>query len=673
MVLFDGVLDWDDDEFDFSIEFSVTPFDSLEQARAYVEKDYARVVNSLKRNRFDPDDFVTFRPHGWFLDDDFSREGRTAVPGEGRGFSVWYRLDLGEGEFSYGVTVDSVVEAPEGAESSFRVDRENECIEGSFVAEERVPDYGDPDDDWDADRDGFIARMREAVIVPYDGTDSSPGELIDWTKIGEYEVDGLKALASRGDLDAKYLLVQVAFDQSEDRPRGSWLPKNDYEYLADAFESGCKEAVLPYMKHFFQSELYYHDIRRVDGFIEFCKRVDKDYPEFVDDCVELLVDVSEDAVQELKDIDRRDWSESDVYRFIQDFAERLERLPKRMLGLVQKALPDDFKRIADKEGDPNLGGQSLESFLESDECCAIDYLYERYGLEAVERYAENREDVFEFEDEDKRERFAQLSPVLAAKVAFSVWGDAFGSSKYMPEDIFHYGALEKKMGTLPDQTFCYQAMQSSAEDGIFDEFMKWWQPSIFKKYGLEELTELGISILNESEFWYDLDEWTENNPSFLEELIPILREYDEKGSEEACDIMLHMIQESETNHDIDFLYERYGLRALRRWIHAEWDNWDEYVEDCEDSYPPEEGEFLRWWKPALFKQYGLEELTERGLSIFCDENHADIWDYQEEWTKGNPSLLDELIPILREYDAKGSEDARALLAMLEERGWIDPS
>lgn len=576
MDLYEGALEWDEETLrkNLSIDFSVTPFANLEQAWTYVKDDYALVARQAKRNEIDPDNYVAFGPDGWFIEDEFSLEGRTAVPGEGKGFSVWYHVDWWEGELSDQMQIDSVVEAPEGAESSFRVDREKECIVGSIVAREAVPDYGDQDD-WDEDRDGFIERVREAVVAPFDGTESSPGKVIDWTQIGAYEVDGLKVLADRGDLDAKYLLVQVAFDRSDDRPPKTWLEKEEDYYLIDAFNSGSSEAILPYMNCFFRSNLfsnnqyvadsrlewsgkggevvtdryYSYHLKIVDGFIEFCRRIDKEYPESTDDCVELIIDVSEDAMQELEGMTeynsfpevverngRKVWSVPALFRYIRDLAAKLEQLPQRMLDPVREALPKDFKRIADKDADPFLGGYSLDSFIEEGAQGNIDYLFERYGLQAVERYVDSidvSESEFEFDDDAQRERYAQMSPTMARAAERVIWQGGFFRSEPFAEDIFRYCAFEKNSGTPPDCTFCYETMAGSAEDGLLGEFRSWWQPSMFKKYGLEELTELGISILNDSQFRDDLDEWIEDDPSFMEELIPVLREYDAKGSKDA--------------------------------------------------------------------------------------------------------------------------------------------
>ena len=75
-------------------------------------------------------------------------------------------------------------------------------------------------------------------------------------------------------------------------------------------------------------------------------------------------------------------------------------------------------------------------------------------------------------------------------------------------------------------------------------------------------------------------------------------------------------------------------------------------------------EFMHFWQPVMFKKYGLEELTELGLKMFCDPSFDDFWNEIDKWAERYPEFLDELKPILKEYEAKGSQDAVSVLEII---------
>ena len=561
------------------IDFSVTPFPSLDEARDYVSADYASVQKHFKKQHIEFDGVVREDPYDWWLRDDLNLEGELAFSEEGKAYCVSYRVNMNDLPAKR-MSVDSVQEAPEDAEPSFRLDQEGNFIEGSFVADELRPrPVVDDKDEWDKDRDGFIEKVSQAVIAPFDGTESSPKEVIDWSRIGEYEVEGLKVLASRGDKDARYLLFEVAFDMGEDRPLLDVFSDPE-SYLIKAFENGCEQVVVPYMRFFFHlfsgvddtysgkvewsreggevvdAWYYSYIMDLLDRFIVFCQRVAKDYPGHVDDCTAYLVKVAEWAEKKEKNeiyesvdygAEERDgkkiWSAPIIYRYLRDFAERVDRLPESMRGSVKKALPEVFTKVKD----PILRGHDLESIDDWHCHCDIDYLYERYGLEAVEKYVDGH--YYDEYSEEQIEKYARLSPKLATHAQFCIWQKENDMDYgHFNEDLFRYCAIEKGFGSLPDRTFCYETMSTcideecdpDEEEGGFDEFMRFWQPAIFKKYGLEELTELGLKMFCDpsfDDFWYWIDEWLEIYPEFLDELIPILKEYEAKGSQDAVSVL----------------------------------------------------------------------------------------------------------------------------------------
>ena len=216
---------------------------------------------------------------------------------------------------------------------------------------------------------------------------------------------------------------------------------------------------------------------------------------------------------------------------------RLITLPETFLDPLQEEFEDVFERFCDKDCDPFLGRRSLDECLENNAYPDLDYLFDRYGDEAVEYVFGLLDEPTDYYDSETIKRLATVSKACAQEMEVCANVGQYG---FDYEDIFKAIYLRLNLGEEFNNTVCgndFNGLESGAL--TFESLINiYFEPELLKKYGLELVTEHIIKALNSEyadEFWcnFDIDEY----PDFLNDLIPLLHEHIAKGSVDAASVL----------------------------------------------------------------------------------------------------------------------------------------
>jgi hypothetical protein len=87
--------------------------------------------------------------------------------------------------------------------------------------------------------------------------------------------------------------------------------------------------------------------------------------------------------------------------------------------------------------------------------------------------------------------------------------------------------------------------------------------------------------------------------------------------------------------------------------------------DNDDDYIGALKRIIRLWQPEMFTKYGLNKMAEQLIELLNSEYLEEFWDdpdfYFKQYLKEYANFVKDLIPILKEYVAKGSVDAASVL------------
>ena len=160
-------------------------------------------------------------------------------------------------------------------------------------------------------------------------------------------------------------------------------------------------------------------------FVDFCEEITNSYPECYEDCLKQLKRYLQYFKNDLKELD---WIQDTVlvdgesYKFIDGYAiamkmfSRLITLPETFLDPLQEEFEDEFERFCDKDCDPFLGRRSLDECLENNAYPDLDYLFDRYGDEAVEYVFGLLDEPTDYYDSETIKRLATVSKACAQEM-----------------------------------------------------------------------------------------------------------------------------------------------------------------------------------------------------------------------------------------------------------------
>lgn len=186
--------------------------------------------------------------------------------------------------------------------------------------------------------------------------------------------------------------------------------------------------------------------------------------------------------------------------------------------------PEEFQKYTDNDSDPFLGGHSLNDYLsycmEYKISPAINYIYERYGADGLEKAASRVKDSF-YNDEmvstipnyleagydlEKIKQYALISPSIVNEFQWYIATINENDEEYKYcEDLYRFCSVEMKQNNENyEETWCSWYLEDDLvndlmsaieqiEDNDYDDYagalrriMRLWQPEMFTKYGLNK-------------------------------------------------------------------------------------------------------------------------------------------------------------------------------------------
>jgi hypothetical protein len=217
-------------------------------------------------------------------------------------------------------------------------------------------------------------------------------------------------------------------------------------------------------------------------------------------------------------------------------AQRILGLPEALLLPLKETYSEQLQKYTDKDSDPFLGGLSLDKCLEN--YPDLDYLYDRYGYESIDRVCYSLDYPENYYDSITIKRFATVHKGFARLMELCA---SLGKDGFEKEDLFKAIYLQLNFGeeftdTLSGDDFVGLENGYNEIEFIIDYY---FFPEFLKKYGLEEITERIIKALDSeyaNEFWDFFD--SEEYPDFFDKLIPTLNDYIAKGSVDAANVLM---------------------------------------------------------------------------------------------------------------------------------------
>ena len=570
----DGFTNWDEDQIeDPDITFSIVIYPSLEDAQKAVNQNFIDFRDDIG---FYSNDTVKSTIGRWLVANDMKMYGGTAVAGAGEAYAVSYEVS---GDCDYAsMIIESVSPASEEDETHMESDLEEGYVEGVYICTASQPDTANESPrrnnqslyNTEGLRKIFVERVKKAIIKPT----FHPEEYseIEADEIGIYDLKVLRDLADNGDAEAGYLLFQIY---------GSEDMLNDLlfdEYLEKAALGGFPAAIRPYIirKQFyrfinadervrwnkdlpFSFENYNsYCAKYLQEFLDFCENTVNASPECAEACLELLNAYIREfwgnqwsCDDRARELHKRDdvYETSEFGVLAMKLAQRISGLPEALLLPLKETYSEQLQKYTDKDSDPFLGGLSLDLCIKNEIYPDLDYLFDRYGEEALEKVFNSMSDI---EDDilylgaETIKRLATVSKACANEMQL---GSICGVDGFDKEDIFKAAVLLNNFGLSFEDTQVYTDLEESEDFGDSSLVLLYFEPELLKKYGLDIIMEHIIHILNKEEFWDSFD--SEEYPDFFDKLIPTLNDYIAKGSVDAANVLMKAFQAGKESYFAD--------------------------------------------------------------------------------------------------------------------------
>ena len=570
----DGFTNWDEDQIENpDITFSIVRYPSIEDAQKAVNQDF---IDFRDDTGFYSNDTVKSTIGRWFVANDMKMYGGTAVTGIGEAYAVSYEVS---GDCDYAsMIIESVSPASEEDETHMESDLEEGYVEGVYICTASQLDTANESPTRDNQslynteglRERLVKKVKDAIIKPT----SHPEKYseIDADAINRFDLEILRDLADNGDAEASYLLFQIY---------GSEEMLHDLlfdEYLEKAALGGFPAAIRPYIirKEFYRfidadervrwnkdlpfsfEDYNSYCAKYLQEFLDFCENTVNASPECAEACLELLNAYIREfwgnqwsCDDRARELHKRDdvYETSEFGVLAMKLAQRISELPEALLLPLKETYSEQLQKYTDKDSDPFLGGLSLDKCLEN--YPDLDYLYDRYGYEAIDRVYYSLSDAGGYYDSITIKRFATVHKGFAREMELCA---SLGKDGFEKEDLFKAIYLQLNFGeeftdTLSGDDFV------GFENGYHEiEFIidYYFFPEFLKKYGLEEITERIIKALDSeyaNEFWDFFD--SEEYPDFFDKLIPTLNDYIAKGSVDAANVLMKAFQAGKEGYFAD--------------------------------------------------------------------------------------------------------------------------
>lgn len=564
----DGFTNWDEDQIeDPDITFSIVTYPSLEDAQKAVNQDF---IDFRDDTGFYSNDTVKSTIGRWFVANDMKMYGGTAVAGAGEAYAVSYEVS---GDCDYAsIIIESVSPASEEDETYMEYDLEEGYIEGVYICEASHRNTGNDIHTksnpkfymTEGLRKIFVERVKAAIIKPTSHPENYSE--IDADAIGIHDLEVLRDIADNGDAEASYLLFQIY---------GSEEMLHDLlfdEYLEKAALGGFPAAIRPYIirKEFYRfidadctirwnkdlpfsfEDYNSYNAKYLKEFLDFCENTVNAFPECAEACLEMLNAYIREfwgnrwsCGNRSRELHKRDdvYETSEFGVLAMKLAQRISGLPEALLLPLKETYSEQLQKYTDKDSDPFLGGLSLDKCLEN--YPDLDYLYDRYGYEAIDRVYYSLHDHEDYYDSVTIKRFATVHKGFASVMELCT---STGQDGFDKEDLFKAIYLQLNFGEEFTDTLSGDDFVGLENGEIEIEFIidYYFYPEFLKKYGLKEITERIIKALNSEytdEFWanFDIDEY----PDFLNDFVPLLHEHIANGSVDAASVLTKVLRAME--------------------------------------------------------------------------------------------------------------------------------
>lgn len=556
----DGFTNWDEDQIeDPDITFSIVRYPSLEDAQKAVNQDFIDFRDDIG---FYSNDTVKSTNGRWLVANDMKMYGGTAVTGIGEAYAVSYEVS---GDCDYAsMIIESVSPASEEDETHMESDLEEGYVEGVYICTASQPNTANESPtrnnqslyNTEGLRERLVKKVKDAIIKPT----SHPEKYseIDADAINRFDLEILKDIADNGDAEASYLLFQIY---------GSEEMLHDLlfdEYLEKAALGGFPAAIRPYIirKEFYKfidadervrwnkdlpfsfEDYNSYCAKYLQEFLDFCENTVNASPECAEACLELLNAYIREfwgnqwsCDDRARELHKRDdvYETSEFGVLAMKLAQRISGLPEALLLPLKETYSEQLQKYTDKDSDPFLGGLSLEKCLEDYIYPDLDYLFDRYGDEALRKVFDAMsvpEDDIELYEAETIKRLATVSKVCANEMQLC---SICGVDGFDKEDIFKAAVLLNNFGLSFEDTQVYIDFVESEDFGDYSLVLYYFEPELLRKYGLDIIMEHIIHILNKEEFWDSFD--SEEYPDFFDKLIPTLNDYIAKGSVDAAQVL----------------------------------------------------------------------------------------------------------------------------------------
>ena len=567
----DGFTNWDEDQIeDPDITFSIVIYPSLEDAQKAVNQNF---IDFRDDTGFYSNDTVKSTIGRWFVANDMKMYGGIAVAGAGEAYAVSYEVS---GDCDYAsMIIESVSPASEEDETHMESDLEEGYVEGVYICTASQPDTANESPTRDNQslynteglRERLVKKVKDAIIKPT----SHPEKYseIDADAINRFDLEILRDLADNGDAEASYLLFQIY---------GSEEMLHDLlfdEYLEKAALGGFPAAIRPYIirKEFYRfidadervrwnkdlpfsfEDYNSYCAKYLQEFLDFCENTVNASPECAEACLELLNAYIRDfwgnqwsCDDRARELHKRDdvYETSEFGVLAMKLAQSISGLPEALLLPLKETYSEQLQKYTDKDSDPFLGGLSLDLCIKNEIYPDLDYLFDRYGDEALEKVFNSMSDI---EDDilylgaETVKRLATVSKVCANEMQLC---SICGVDGFDKEDIFKAAVLLNNFGLSFEDTQVYTDLEESED---FSLVLYYFEPELLKKYGLDIIMEHIIHILNKEEFWDSFD--SEEYPDFFDKLIPTLNDYIAKGSVDAANVLMKAFQAGKEGYFAD--------------------------------------------------------------------------------------------------------------------------
>ena len=569
----DGFTNWDEDQIeDPDITFSIVIYPSLEDAQKAVNQNF---IDFRDDTGFYSNDTVKSTIGKWFVANDMKMYGGIAVAGAGEAYAVSYE---GSGDCDYAsMIIESVSPASEEDETHMESDLEEGYVEGVYICTASQPDTANESPtrnnqslyNTEGLRERLVKKVKDAIIKPT----SHPEKYseIDVDAINRFDLEILRDLADNGDAEASYLLFQIY---------GSEEMLHDLlfdEYLEKAALGGFPAAIRPYIirKEFYRfidadervrwnkdlpfsfEDYNSYCAKYLQEFLDFCENTVNASPECAEACLELLNAYIRDfwgnqwsCDDRARELHKRDdvYETSEFGVLAMKLAQRISGLPEALLLPLKETYSEQLQKYTDKDSDPFLGGLSLDLCIKNKIYPDLDYLFDRYGYEAIDRVCYSPYDLEDYYDSITIKRFAEVHQGFARLMELCA---SLGKDGFEKEDLFKAIYLQLNFGkeftdTLASEDFVGLECGLNEIELIIDLY---FFPEFLKKYGLEEITERIIKALDSeyaNVFWDFIFD-----SEFFDKLIPTLNEYIAKGSVDAANVLMKAFQAGKLGYFAD--------------------------------------------------------------------------------------------------------------------------